>query len=477
MMPTGFGWIFLPLALFAVLTRGNIMTALLAASTVIQAPAVFVIAVGGHGYGVTPFNVACACAFFGLLIERRTNLQRMKELSRDGFQNPLLMWMAFLLFSALCSLILPHVFSAVGVHPALKSGDVSQETVPLVFGMANIAAAINTLCVATMLIWFVLEGSRNKGDRTAVLTLAAPLIVSVLANLYQRGVYFGAYPLDFEFWGSNPSYNQSFHEPFYWLSFGRTALPFIEPSYAGAWFAATTIGSFSAFTFSKIGTGERRKWAIASMISLLCLLSTASTTGFMASALGLVMLIGWVYWHRNTFSNEPRRLTPLALALLALLVGGVMMLLDWYLFRSSLLLGFRELVSFNLAKLKTNQWALGPRLWSTQRALAIFAETWGLGVGNGSVRSSSFLATLLASSGLVGLTLFSAATWQLVRSLVAGVVRNPTVASLALLSLATSFASVFGAISDQLWPPMWLFVGTGLCFRASMDQELAKNKC
>ncbi len=80
-------------------------------------------------------------------------------------------------------------------------------------------------------------------------------------------------------------------------------------------------------------------------------------------------------------------------------------------------------------------------------------ETWGLGVGMGSTRSSGLLLTLLASVGVVGISLFAVIVYKII-ALFPG---NSAIADLhliywALLTLGVSHAL---AVPDVNRPVLW----------------------
>jgi len=115
------------------------------------------------------------------------------------------------------------------------------------------------------------------------------------------------------------------------------------------------------------------------------------------------------------------------------------------------------------------------RLFADKTAMLNFADSYGLGVGVGSARASSFLTTLLATSGLIGFILFFAA----VRSILRAVDRQHQNAAFSFAACASGI--LLGAslgVPDTTIPLLWILLGlcTGLTARNLLVNDRRRVK-
>jgi hypothetical protein len=180
------------------------------------------------------------------------------------------------------------------------------------------------------------------------------------------------------------------------LGFKRIIGSFVETSM----FAAATLGYF-AFTFRLWLLGDRPLLTSSlSFLSLTALIFATSTTGYV----GLVALMMLMYIETG-FRATRQPPTP---QMVSFMVGGpfaallvsitVAMNADSSRFAQSLL------DTMILDKMSTTS-GLERSAWNYQ-AMQNFVDTFGFGVGLGSLRASSFPIVLLASFGLVGTLIF-----------------------------------------------------------------------
>lgn len=95
---------------------------------------------------------------------------------------------------------------------------------------------------------------------------------------------------------------------------------------------------------------------------------------------------------------------------------------------------------------------------------AILSKTYGVGVGLGSNRPSSFVASLVSTTGILGVLLFSAVLLIVIAKALAVVEFQP--AALALVTIVVSKAVSGPDISD---PPLWFLLG--LCAYAAWNER------
>jgi hypothetical protein len=105
----------------------------------------------------------------------------------------------------------------------------------------------------------------------------------------------------------------------------------------------------------------------------------------------------------------------------------------------------------------------GVREKTNQRAIEILQETYGLGVGMGSHRASSFFASLLANTGVLGFGVFMA---RLV-SLLWRYWRAPHLSDMQIFvatALPTATLAMGLGIPDLNMPMYWNFIFLGFVF-------------
>lgn len=436
--------------------RGKALPLILPLSAVAQAPAVAVLSINGMEMGLTPFNVAaamCGTALaLGILGKNQTRWKRLSE--------PVVWpWLAFLAWSILCAPVLPLIFEGVKVHPLLLQGDIRPKPEAHALGISNIAQAINCAAVTVVIIYLLQRESGATTLRYLLMGTAAAGIVSLMVGLYQRGALLDLYPLADSFWASNPTYNQSFHSPRYGPKLGRVGLPFIEPSYASAWFAALLAGLLCAAAYTS-SAGRALLLLLVAILAALGLLNTMGTTGIGAFALFSICLALMMVHLKYSEAMPPQAWAPL-LALAGIAVLVLILLVDYTMTHSELLASTRDSIAFQIRKLP-RAFEDGPRFWSNVRALQIIVETYGLGIGTGSTRASSYLLSLGANTGLIGLGLFALSVLRLLRALTP--TRDCLGSQFTYLwgSVVTILLAVSSAISDQNWPVLWLFIATAL---------------
>ncbi|KYH44975.1 hypothetical protein [Branchiibius sp. NY16-3462-2] len=101
----------------------------------------------------------------------------------------------------------------------------------------------------------------------------------------------------------------------------------------------------------------------------------------------------------------------------------------------------------------------------------VFGETWGLGVGLGSGRASSFIATLVSTTGIVGTALFVAAIALIAYSSLS--IRQARPALWVLITLLVTKAVAGPDLSD---PTGLLWMTLGVLAAAKIQQDRAAHK-
>lgn len=444
---TPFGAWVLPVMLFVLLFRRDWLPGVVVVCAVLQAPAPLIVTIDDAQFGVTPFHLAMAAAGLAMLADgwgaSRSAWQRASVVAS-------IPWAWYLAYAMVAALLLPFVFPDIAVHPLLAIGDVKPVPVPNTFSISHAAQAINHAGLLVLLAYLAGHASPKMVIRSMVIGFGAALAISLAAATYQRAVFLGWHSADFSFWASNPGYNQWFHSPEYGPVFGRVGLPFIEPSYASVWFAGVLGGLWMLVLYWR-----RRAigWAIlGATLAGLGLLNTVGTSGLLAMVVLVPLLV-----LRHALLPPARSLrSNLMIACMvaaALLVAGFAVA-DYLYLQTGLGKPLRSAIYFTLQK--TSNLDARPRFFTTLHALRVFVDSYGIGIGPGSTRTSGFLVSVLAHLGLPGLVLLAGATVSSLRAL------EPAVAQpLSLFAVGMLYAGGIGVaigIGDLAWPVTWIWV-------------------
>lgn len=170
-------------------------------------------------------------------------------------------------------------------------------------------------------------------------------------------------------------------------------------------FSAFSLGLFG-FSFQLwLGGIRPRRSGLATALLLLCLLFSTSGTAYAGLAGYGVLLVASLVGRALAGKIVPRMAWALALVLMVWANAGLMVVFDAPFV--DLITRFFEDTLFN--KLDS-QSGVERGAWNTH-GLQNFFDTWGLGVGLGSVRTSSFPITLLSNVGVLGTLTYCLFLW------------------------------------------------------------------
>jgi hypothetical protein len=438
----------------------------LPALATLQTFALFVVVRGEMKLGASLFNGAMLVA--GLfLVARTASRSRRLDLVAVLADRSARIWMLFAAVCIVSAICFPALFSGSMVATQIDHTSVYTPLTPLSPNMNHLAQAVNSI---GMLVILMMVGvtCRQYGAkpvaRSLILGLVLAALVACSVTLLQRAHYLGVVSFDIASWATNPTVLQSFdtdHAAF--GAFRRTALPFIEPSYASAWFAAVAAASFATICFA---SDWNKASCLIFLVSFAALMNTLSATGFLAFAVwaglfvtltyGMVLLrwlkIGTPYW-----SNALTRAASIQALLLTIGLTAV--------FASAELRGLLGQVGSKWTELAVVPPDDTPtRGMLNSNAMSAFFVSRGLGLGVGSVKASGFFHGLLANVGIAGTLLFIAAlavqskrAFHLLTH--TGGLRDVSIAYLAGMSCL--LISLAGGISDQNWPVLWIMIFLG----------------
>ena len=267
-------------------------------------------------------------------------------------------------------------------------------------------------------------------------------------------------PLDPTFWATNPSLIQSFDSIYgEFLGFRRVSLPFIEPSYAGAWFAAGVAAMYAVaclFRFSFLGI-------LGLFVFSGALANTFAATGMLALLLWFLGFVGILLGSLGYRMFHPSAADALVRTRSVLLCGATILIFGGLFLASPSLQNASKVIGSKIAELRSDDAQQGfHRGDANKHALHLLYQTKGLGVGAGSNRTSGFLHGLLGNLGLLGTALFLTALIYQVRKnilqlrVVSTDAQRAIVAHLAALSCL--LIAMVGGIADQNWPVLWVLL-------------------
>ena len=437
------------------------LAGLVIVSTVLQATAVFNIpifeagekVIGAYGvttaYGVSPYMLMASVA--GLILLVRGIKERGIKMPKQLYW-PLGLLVGYAFVALVGAFVLPNWFDGLPVNLLMEMYGIFNTT-PLHASLSNLAQALN-LCMQLVVLLFLLQtGLRVDGPRDLAIGTAFALLLVLCVGFYEQAAQMKSMPSLVPFLANNLGYSQSpIAGQLIWY---RIGLPFTEPSYASAYLASTSLGLWAV---ALLGYGWRWAWA-AAIMSTAGLLNTLGTTGMAAAGGGFIILVLWV------LVNAFRPSTELSVRVRAAVMSGILLLtLIWghQVYQESTYKSkVDEMVStliIGKAKLKD-----GVREQSNIRALEIVKETYGLGVGLGSNRASSFFASLVSNTGVMGALLFSG----MLLTLLWRYFKAPKLTDMQIFvaaSLPTATLAMGLGIPDLNLPMYWGFIFLGFVF-------------
>ena len=444
---TAVGLVFLPLTFAVFLFRRHWLAPLLVVAAVLQSPSVVNIPLAQGSYGITPFNTVALFILIDLVA----------RIARDGIdlgvgpaRRILLLWLAYGAWAALSALALPWVFGGMDVYAPIAKEGADAAPAVLHWGLSNFAQAVNLLVLLGVMLWLVGQRHDPFLPRRLLIGFGVALALSALVGLQQRLAWNGSVALMEWLWASNATYAQNY--VLYAGPMPRVSWPFSEPVYASAWYAALFGGFVTLFL-----AGRRSNLALAgTLVAGFALANTLGATGILAIGIYLVLVLALVTW--LIFSRPGGRGVLFYQLILSVLVFASVLLACYLVLRHYGLVE-RAVSAFQNLMVGNNPTVWGDiRPHANQLAWSLVGDTYGLGVGLGANRASSYLAGLLSNTGIPGTILFLLAAAFQLRMLVPSRGRPVSSSGLFLLGGTTcALIAVIIAIPDLNWPTLWVF--------------------
>lgn len=442
----------------AVLALTTNLAGLLMTSMVLQAGSVLNVlteaakATGTQAYGVTVFHamalvVVAAAAWRFFTTPRPAWPRHLKW--------PLGLLLMYVVVAVAGAWWLPHWFAGTQVHDLIKMYGVLEPS-PLRWNFGHAVQMVTLLMLLAVLgsVWLLCHSAHDQRRLLSGLALGCALVI-VIGGYEQLAPYL-KWTSVVPFWANNPGYQQAPLAPAGFV-LNRIGLPFSEPSYASAYMAAMLLG-----TLAMALLGRRWWWwAPAALLCAAGLINTLGSTGLAAAGGAVCLLVVWVVFTALRPAATWSRRWRAALLCALLLVASV-----WG-YRSYDGSALQPHVDGMFQGLIINK-AIGydprsPRAATNWRALELMEETYGLGVGMGSQRSSSYFASLLANTGVLGVCLFIGMLVTLLwRYWKAPALSDAQIFVAAALPTATLAMGL--GIPDLNMPMYWGFIILGFVF-------------
>jgi hypothetical protein len=321
----------------------------------------------------------------------------MRYPGEGGAFRALLPLAALLLYAMVSAWILPDAFAgSVMVEPQKRDPAAPDLFVPLQFSSGNVTQtlylAVNVICALVTAAFATRAEIPYR--RIIAAYLLSGYVVAGLA-LWQFASKFTGIPFPDDLLQSNPGFaivSQDLG------AVPRIQGPFSEPAGLASYMCGV------AFWLSVRGYRTMRPNILFGLALFVVLLST-STTGIVTAAVGLPITLAV-----GSVGGDPRALANIGKTIGMLALIGVFVVAPVLILKPSLMDSISTIVDSTLNKTSSDSYE--ERTASDDGAMALIAPTYGLGVGWGSYRSSSFLPGLLANAGVFGVIML---LWQAAR--------------------------------------------------------------
>lgn len=368
------GVILIPILCYLLFKPYKYMVAALMFSCLFQAASILQIG----DKGIQPYLLISA---FLVLRSILLNKNTIKKTFKKGFT---LLVVLFAVYSIAITIIMPHIFEGVFVYDKSLDSSALGGGIKLRFGMSNITqiAYLILNCLTLCCLWINRRAVR-RDDIYKYFTLLVKifLIIGIWRFLSL------CFPIYFP---ANIIYSLYNGESLLSTVDGipRMSSTMSEPSFCGAVLAAI----FWAIVMANFG-----KWKFSSILLLIVtgvsLLLCMAGTGLVTVMLGLLVFLYYKGLHKK-----------IVLALSGFLV---------FAFALVYISGFYDSIQLMLATKSESQSGI-VRMMAMQNSWDLFFKSYGMGVGMGSNRGSSFIIDMASSIGVIGLVLFGAIYLKLV---------------------------------------------------------------
>jgi hypothetical protein len=436
-MPTLQGIVFIPLGLYFFFVRPRHLFPLLILSTVFQASTV----VSSASRGIQPYY--CIASLFVIRFLLRARADRRGLRPRSTFA---LLWIAFVILSVASAAILPFLFHGLaGFGPEQTMEENMLNPISLHYQVENLVQPA-FLLVNVLVVFAAAEERRSIRTAHKMFVLSSYLVVLIV--LLQVSFFWCGLPFPIKLLNNTPTGYAAMES-----GQVRPGGSFMEPSMVGAVLAAILAALLWKYFAGKSGIIRVGMAAVAWLL-------TASSSSLLAGVLVVMTLVLANPVFRFPCFIRVDTLRRVSGCLVLVIAVALLMIVP----------GVRAMVLAQTLEKGASGSALA-RFSADASAIKITTETWGLGVGLGSNRPSSFVAALLSQVGIIGFVLFVAAGWSTLRSLP----KEHRWIGMAAVGLLLSMAI---GLPDLSFPFLWILFAlaaqskTSTAYNLSLDHAL-----
>jgi hypothetical protein len=428
---TLFGYVFLVICLLS-LFLPKYLFAIVIFSCIFQTASVLNFVVTGKIVGIPPYIVASmffilkSFPFYSLLV----------DIWKDKFVQRIIV---FATFTVSVTCIYPYLWEGSNVHLTIESNSVLDM---IRYGRRSLSFSIGQISqifyiILLFLSTYSIYRNRGKISRGFIKNIfVLSIIIVILIGFWEfiaKTTEWINFPYDF-------LYNNSWYAQLYMQGAGglmRLNSTFTEPSCCGAFLSA----SFWALL---ILAGSQYK-CLCIFVGIALILNL-SGTGMVSFLFGFIVYVSLYFKSGKTYI--------LSFILVGLLLIWIIHEMDY----------FENIISMLVNKKDSTSGAV--RGAATYLTWNVFLQTWGIGVGLGSIRGASFLVSMLASIGVIGVLLLYRVYSYLFRK-----IDNEN--QWILIFILVVLVGQCIAIPDINYPIMWMYF---FMAAALLPQNLVRNK-
>jgi len=389
------GWVTLIVGLLGLYLERSFMVYAFFASTLLGAAAALIV------YDLGGTTIQPAHLLLGFLSIKLISSRDIREgaLRSINFGQPGFWLLLTVVYGAITAYLLPRFFFGETMTFIVRMRGESS-AMPLVPSTSNLTQSV--YFIGDFIAFVVVSGfgSSASGQKT----LARAALGCVILNLFFVAADLITYftnTTDIMQYIRNSTYSNLSDAEL--VGFKRIVGSFVEASSFGYW----TLGYF-AFSLTLWLNGIARQLTLSlSFLSLIALLFSTSTTAYVG--LFGFLVCQYVATGFQLFRSARPQVASFVLAF-PFITGLIVVLITLNDATAAYFGNILDTIVFN--KLSTSS-GIERSTWNSQ-AMVNFADTFGFGVGNGSLRTSSFPIAVLASLGIIGTVfygLFLAKIW------------------------------------------------------------------
>ena len=335
--------------------------------------------------------------------------------------------LCFLIWSVLVTLVAPVLFDGMTVLVPPRP----IRLIATVFLNSNIAQ-VSYLALGVSVVLFLARSPRSRPELIGLLAGLATLL-SLWRYLYQLvGLPFPEGVLD-----NSPTFAYIETGP---NDVERFRGIFSEPAGLAA-SCLVTIAYLLPRSFQIRGWRRAAAWLVAAVATYLGVISTSAT--FVVAGIAIVLIAGLAYGAgfllRRTYISAIASVVGCALVVAAVWILPIV----------------ADFVETTVNE-KVSSTSYTDRSSANSTSLEIFLDTFGFGVGLGANRASSFVPSLLSTTGIIGTLLFVAAVFTLIRRSASVREYRPVVWALVALLVAKVIA---GPDLSDTTGVLWISLG------------------